>query len=153
MFMFHAAWPASHQPAFRPTRGSGDGTVAETIGVTGLGIVFGGVGGGGGGLPRPPRPAAAGWVAAPASAACGRSGAAAAGCVGCAAAPAAGCAAGCAAAAGGVFGAVDAGLVVALPHAAITIASAPALSVPVIRDISCPLYLSNMFCMTPISTD
>src|SRR5258705_11269538 len=59
MFMFHAACPASHQPALRPTRGSGVGTVAETIGVTGFGNTFGGVGGGGGGFPRPPRPPAA----------------------------------------------------------------------------------------------
>ena len=33
MRMFHAAWPASQRPALRPTRGSGDGAVAETIGV------------------------------------------------------------------------------------------------------------------------
>ena len=60
MRMFQAAWPASHQPAFRPTRGSGDGAVAETIGATGFGITDGGGGGGGGGgPPRPPRPAPA----------------------------------------------------------------------------------------------
>src|SRR5436190_8753753 len=90
-FMFQAAWPASHQPALRPTRGSGDGAVADTIGVTGFGIVFGGSGGGGCGAPRPPRPPAAGAPAA---------GASAGGC------PAAGAAAGggAAAAAGGVAG-------------------------------------------------
>src|SRR4029450_5225911 len=60
MFMFQAAWPASHHPAFRPTRGSGEGAAPDTIGVTGFGIIFGGSGGGGGGLPRPPRPPAAG---------------------------------------------------------------------------------------------
>src|SRR6187399_1422357 len=71
MFMFHAACAASHQPALKPTRGSGVGTVAETIGSTGRGIVDGGGGGGGGGAPRPPRPPAAaasgaGVAAAPA---------------------------------------------------------------------------------------
>src|SRR6516225_8417582 len=40
--MFHAACPASHSPGLRPTRGSGDGFVADTIGVTGFGIVVGG---------------------------------------------------------------------------------------------------------------
>src|SRR6185436_16685387 len=143
MFMFHAAWPASHQPAFRPTRGSGDGAAADTIGVTGLGIDDGGVGGVGGGVPRPPRPgpgaapsaagcpaagAAAGVPAGCAAAGCdgaGDDGEAAAGCDGCAGAVAAGCAG---AAAGGVF--------VALPHAVMIIASVPAASVPVIRDIS-----------------
>src|SRR5262245_6189913 len=64
MFMFHAACAASHQPAFRPTRGSGDGAVAETTGVTGFGMSFGGVGGGGGGVPRPPRPPVAGGAKA-----------------------------------------------------------------------------------------
>src|SRR5438094_9556122 len=53
MRMFHAACAASQRPAFRPTRGSGVGAVAETIGVTGGGITAGGGGGGGGGLPRP----------------------------------------------------------------------------------------------------
>src|SRR4030095_15449458 len=65
-FMFHAACPASHQPALRPTRGSGDGAVAETIGVTGRGITFGGSGGGGG-VPRPPPRPAPGAAAPPAS--------------------------------------------------------------------------------------
>src|SRR5215510_14960110 len=64
MFMFQAAWPASHQPAFSPTRGSGDGAVPETIGATGFGITDGGSGGGGGGVPRPPLPAAGGSPAA-----------------------------------------------------------------------------------------
>src|SRR5215204_2654785 len=54
MFMFQAAWPASHHPALRPTRGSGVGTAADTIGSAGRGIVLGGGGGGGGGAPRPP---------------------------------------------------------------------------------------------------
>src|SRR5918996_5415110 len=49
--MFHAAWPASQRPAERPTRGSGLGAVAETIGVTGAGITAGG-GSGGVRLPR-----------------------------------------------------------------------------------------------------
>src|SRR6476659_10082507 len=83
--MFQAASPASHQPAFRPTRGSGDGAVPDTIGVTGLGIVFGGTGGGGGGVPpRPPRPPAAFAAAS----GCPAAGAADAGCC-------AGAAAGC----------------------------------------------------------
>src|SRR6185369_10291819 len=51
--MFHAAWAASQRPGLRPTRGSGVGAVAETIGWTGLGITAGGGGGGGGGVPRP----------------------------------------------------------------------------------------------------
>src|SRR3954470_23161282 len=59
--MFQAACPAFHQPALRPTRGSGLGAVPDTIGSTGFGIDLGGIGGGGGGVPRPPpRPAAAG---------------------------------------------------------------------------------------------
>src|SRR5499427_6377869 len=53
IFMFQAAWPASQRPALRPTRGSGEGAVADTIGVTGAGITAGGGGGGGGALPRP----------------------------------------------------------------------------------------------------
>ena len=52
IFMFHAASPASQRPAFRPTRGSGDGAVADTMGATGFGMTDGG-GRGGGGLPRP----------------------------------------------------------------------------------------------------
>src|SRR5215218_9782771 len=68
--MFQAAWPASQRPGASPTRGSGLGATADTIGVTGAGITAGGGVGGGGGLPRPrpPRPAAA-------SAPCGASGA------------------------------------------------------------------------------
>src|SRR5438128_931976 len=57
--MFHAACAASQRPAFRPTRGSGDGAVADTIGSTGFGMTAGGGGGGGGGVPRPPAPPAA----------------------------------------------------------------------------------------------
>src|SRR5215510_12393942 len=53
MRMFHAACAASQRPALNPTRGSGAGVVADTIGVTGAGITAGGGGGGGGGLPRP----------------------------------------------------------------------------------------------------
>src|SRR5262245_22708948 len=53
MRMFQAACAASQRPGLRPTRGSGDGVVAETIGSTGLGITAGGGGGGGGGVPRP----------------------------------------------------------------------------------------------------
>jgi len=51
--MFQAAWAASQRPALSPTRGSGVGALAETIGATGDGITAGGGGGGGGGLPRP----------------------------------------------------------------------------------------------------
>src|SRR5258707_8307400 len=53
MRMFHAACAASQRPALSPTRGSGDGVVADTIGVTGFGMTAGGGGGGGGGVPRP----------------------------------------------------------------------------------------------------
>src|SRR6187455_118884 len=64
MFMFHAACAASHHPAFRPTRGSGEGGVPEMIGSAGFGITVGGGGGGGGGVPRPRPPAGApGWPA------------------------------------------------------------------------------------------
>ena len=42
MRMFHAASPASHQPALRPTRGSGVGAVAGTMGAAGAGISDGG---------------------------------------------------------------------------------------------------------------
>src|SRR5262245_66354935 len=52
--MFHAAWAASQRPALRPTRGSGDGAVADTMGATGGGRTAGAGGGGGGGVPRPP---------------------------------------------------------------------------------------------------
>src|SRR6266487_3138189 len=61
--MFHAACAASQRPGRSPTRGSGDGVVADTIGSTGFGITAGGGGGGGGGVPRPPRPAA--FIASP----------------------------------------------------------------------------------------
>src|SRR5437867_8993283 len=56
--MFHAACAASHRPALRPTRGSGLGAVADTMGATGGGMTAGAGGGGGGGVPRPPRPPA-----------------------------------------------------------------------------------------------
>src|SRR5438874_5452542 len=62
---FHAAWPASHGPALRPTRGSGDGLVIETMAFAGGGITTGGAGGG---VPRPRAPAAAPAGAAPAAA-------------------------------------------------------------------------------------
>ena len=64
--MFHAACAASQRPAESPTRGSGVGMVADTIGLTGAGITAGGGVGGGGGLPRPrpPRPPAASLAAA-----------------------------------------------------------------------------------------
>src|SRR3954452_5581718 len=77
--MFHAACPASQRPGLRPTRGSGVGAVADTIGATGGGITAGGGGGGGGGMPRP---AGAGGaiVSDGAEAAGGADGAAAADC-------------------------------------------------------------------------
>src|SRR4029453_18102311 len=56
--MFHAAWAASQRPALRPTRGSGVGAVADTMGATGGGMTAGAGGGGGGGVPRPPAGAA-----------------------------------------------------------------------------------------------
>src|SRR5438093_3226696 len=49
--MFQAACPASQRPGARPTRGSGFGSVIETIGVTGGGITAGGGGGGAGRAP------------------------------------------------------------------------------------------------------
>src|SRR4051812_47993876 len=150
MFMFHAACPASHQPALRPTRGSGDGTVAETIGVTGFGMTFGGSGGGGGGVPRPARPPPAGApapgaaAAAPAAGVAGCSAGAAAGC-GAAGAAAGACAAGAGVVAGGLL------VVDELPHAAMNIARAPAVIVPVILDIcksSLSFYLlTSEFCL------
>src|SRR5580765_6911968 len=78
MRMFQAAWAASQRPALRPTRGSGEGVVAETIGVTGFGITAGGGGGGGGGVPRPPRPASAPPAAGVAAGGAGAGGGAAA---------------------------------------------------------------------------
>ncbi len=100
MRMFHAACAASQRPALRPTRGSGEGVVAETIGVTGFGITAGGGGGGGGGVPRPPRPASA---APAASGAVGGAGA------GDGAVAAGGVLGGVAAAGGGDIGATGAG--------------------------------------------
>src|SRR5260221_3656483 len=83
MRMFHAACAASQRPALSPTRGSGDGVVADTIGVTGFGMTAGGGGGGGGGVPRPDRgaidAAPAGISAVGAAAAGAAAGAAAAG--------------------------------------------------------------------------
>src|SRR5689334_11297331 len=71
MRMFHAASPASHTPALSPTRGSGVGAVADTIGSAGLGSVDGGGPYAGAVGPRPPRPAgaAASVAGAPAEAA------------------------------------------------------------------------------------
>src|SRR5262245_33544659 len=63
MRMFHEACAASQRPGLSPTRGSGDGAVAETIGSTGFGITAGAGGGGGGGGVLP---AAAGAPACPA---------------------------------------------------------------------------------------
>src|SRR5213593_1994354 len=83
MRMFHAACAASQRPGLRPTRGSGDGAVPDTIGSTGLGITAGGGGGGGGGAPRP----AGAMVFGPAGAAAGAgAGAAGGGVLGAAAA-------------------------------------------------------------------
>src|SRR5262249_47311059 len=53
MRMFQPACAASQRPARSPTRGSGAGVVAETIGSVGFGMTAGGGGGGGGGVPRP----------------------------------------------------------------------------------------------------
>ena len=64
IFMFQAACAAVHCPAASPTRRSGVGAVADTMGVTGGGMTLGGGGVGGGGVPRPPRPSA-GAAAAP----------------------------------------------------------------------------------------
>src|SRR5436190_10143012 len=77
MRMFQPACAASQRPALSPTRGSGDGVVAEMIGSTGFGMTAGGGGGGGGGVPRPPLAAgaAAGGVAAPAAAGAAAAGA------------------------------------------------------------------------------
>src|SRR5262249_19049376 len=126
MRMFQAACAASHRPAFSPTRGSGAGAVAETIGATGGGITAGGGGGGGGGLPRPAgaggaivsgaadRAGAAGGVAAGGGAAAG--GVAAGGAVGAGAGADAG---------GGVAGAAGGdALVPALAHAGTPTAAA-----------------------------
>src|SRR5580765_7825457 len=83
MRMFHAASPASQTPAFKPTRGSGDGAVPDTIGSTGFGMsAGGGPNAGAAGAaprPRPPRPAASAAGAAAAPAAGAGAGAAAAG--------------------------------------------------------------------------
>ena len=65
IFMFQAACAAVHCPAASPTRRSGVGAVADTMGVTGGGITLGGGGVGGGGVPRPPRPSAGAAAAAP----------------------------------------------------------------------------------------
>src|SRR6476469_9147291 len=91
MRMFQAACPASHRPGLSPTRGSGLGVVAETIGVTGFGITAGGGEGGGGGVPRPADAGSAGAGAGGAGAA-GGAAAAAGGAAGCAATAGAGAA-------------------------------------------------------------
>src|SRR3954466_4755524 len=65
MRMFQPAWPASQRPGLSPTRGSGDGAVADTIGSTGFGITAGGGGGGGGGVPRPAAGGLAGGTGGP----------------------------------------------------------------------------------------
>jgi hypothetical protein len=127
--MFQAACAASHQPAFRPTRGSGDGGVAETIGCTGAGISCGIGGGGGGGAPRPPRPPAAGAPvagAAPAAGAAAASGGVAA---------AGGVLAAGGVAAGAAAGDVDGGaaLVDELAHDAAPNASATATHTPALN--------------------
>src|SRR5262249_5642773 len=109
MRMFQGAWAACQRPGFNPTRGSGFGAVAETIGATGGGITAGGGGGGGGGVPRPAGAGgaivsgAAEGVAAGGAGATAGAGAAAAGAAG------AGAGAGAAAAAGGALGAAAGG--------------------------------------------
>src|SRR5439155_17860524 len=126
MRMFQAACAASQRPGRRPTRGSGVGAVAETIGVTGGGITAGGGGGGGGGLPRP---AGAGGAivsgAADGAAAAGAAaGAPAAG--GAAAGGGAGAGAAAGAALGGAAGAAGAdAFVLELAHAGTASAAAP----------------------------
>src|SRR5437867_488129 len=96
MRMFHAACAASQRPGRSPTRGSGVGAVADTIGSTGFGITAGGGGGGGGGVPRP---AGAGGAIDAAPAGMGAFGAAVAGAA----------AVGGAAAGGGALGAAPRG--------------------------------------------
>src|SRR6266508_5215899 len=138
MRMFHAAWAASQRPAFSPTRGSGVGAVAETIGSTGRGMTGGGGGGGGGGVPRPPPPA----VAPPAGIS-GEAGVAAAGAAAAGGVLVGGAAAGAGvpgvAAGGGVLGAAAGGAAVLaeLAHAATPrapAANAPANRLPINRD-------------------
>src|SRR2546429_1893909 len=102
MRMFHAACAASQRPGLNPTRGSGVGVVADTIGVTGGGITAGAGGGGGGGVPRP---AGAGGAIV-SGAAEGAAGGAAAGA---GAAAAGGAAAGAGAGAGAAAGAAAGG--------------------------------------------
>src|SRR5262245_60044758 len=149
---FHAAWPASHRPGDRPTRGSGLGVVADTVGVTGAGITAGGGVGGGGGFPRP-RPPAPG-ASAVAAGAGGVAGAAAAFGAG---ADAAGCGVG-----GGVAGA-DAGAGGGIPTGAADFGaqattSTPAAMAPRTNDLiyftpSGPVLpeASSIFCIRWIS--
>src|SRR5437867_5730618 len=121
MRMFHAACAASQRPAFRPTRGSGVGAVAETIGVTGGGITAGAGGGGGGGVPRPAGAGGAIVSGAAAGAAAADGAAAGAGAAAAGAGAVAGAGAGAAVAAGGVLGVAAGGdafaVVVDLAHA------------------------------------
>src|SRR5580765_6175404 len=116
--MFHAAWAASQRPALRPTRGSGTGAVADTIGATGGGMTAGAGGGGGGGVPRPP-PGAMPPAGAAADGSLG--GVAAAAGVGVAAGGV-----GCGAAAGGVLGVTAGGAVFDEPAHAATPNALPA---------------------------
>src|SRR5204863_2071007 len=137
--MFHAAWAASQRPALRPTRGSGTGAVADTMGATGGGMTAGAGGGGGGGVPRPPAGAAippagaaadgslggvaaAGGVDAPA----GGGGVAACGGVTAGGGGVAAGGVGCGVAAGGVLGATAGGAVFDEPAHAATPNALPA---------------------------
>src|SRR5262245_42867093 len=118
MRMFHAACAASQRPGLSPTRGSGDGVVADTIGSTGFGITAGGGGGGGGGVPRPAGAgASAGGVAAAAAGAGVEAGADGVGvAVGAGVADGVGVA-GAAAGAGAGFGVATDAVLVGPPHA------------------------------------
>src|SRR5580765_288036 len=134
--MFHAAWAASQRPALRPTRGSGTGAVADTIGATGGGMTAGAGGGGGGGVPRPPPgampPAGAaadgslGGVAAAAGVGAAAGGAVVAGAGVTAGGGVAAGGVGCGAAAGGVLGVTAGGAVFDEPAHAATPNALPA---------------------------
>src|SRR5262245_7064834 len=135
--MFHAAWAASQRPAFRPTRGSGDGAVADTRGATGGGMTAGTGGGGGGGVPRPPPgpmppagAAADGSLGGAAAAAGVEAPADGGGVVACGGVAAGGGVVaggvGCGAAAGGVLGATAGGAVLDEPAHAATPNALPA---------------------------
>src|SRR5262245_58750357 len=141
MRMFHAACAASQRPGFNPTRGSGFGAVAETIGATGGGITAGGGGGGGGGVPRPAGAGGAIVSGAAEGVAAGGAGATA-GAAAAAGAAGAGAGAGAAAAAGGALGAAAGGdafaVVVDFAHAGTPTAAAAiasAASRPLINHI------------------